>query len=52
MGIGDTYVFGHEESGYNRETYDDKMILNDPTSYDSSFYKKLEELKVKIKDAN
>lgn len=55
MGIGDTYVFGHEESGYNRETYDDKMILielicnkqtkmilNDPTSYDSSFYKKLE----------
>lgn len=29
-----------------------KMILNDPTSYDSSFYKKLEELKVKIKDAN
>ena len=65
MGIGDTYVFGHEESGYNRETYDDKMILielicnkqtkmilNDPTSYDSSFYNKLEELKVKIKDAN
>ncbi len=65
MGIGDTYVFGHEYPGYNRETYDDKMILielicnkqtkmilNDPTSYDSSFYKKLEELKVKIKDAN
>lgn len=65
MGIGDTYVFGHEESGYNREAYDDKMILielicnkqtkmilNDPTSYDSSFYKKLEELKVKIKDVN
>lgn len=52
MGIGDAYVFGHEESGHNREVYDDKMILNDPTSYDSSFYKKLEELKVKIKDAN
>ena len=65
IGIGDAYVFGHEESGHNREVYDDKMILielicnkqtkmilNDPTSYDSSFYKKLEELKVKIKDAN
>lgn len=27
MGIGDAYVFGHEESGHNREVYDDKMIL-------------------------
>lgn len=27
MGIGDAYVFGHKESGHNREVYDDKMIL-------------------------
>lgn len=43
-----------KKSGYNRETYDDKMILielicnkqtkmilNDPTSYDSSFLQKI-----------
>ena len=29
-----------------------KLIMSDPTSYDSSYYKELEELKVKIKDAN
>ena len=69
MGIGDTYVFGHEEPEQKEDSEQrsmrrkmilitlireeqNKLIMSDPTSYDSSFYKKLEELKVKIKDAN
>lgn len=69
MGIGDTYVFGHEESEQKEDSEQrsmrrkmilitlireeqNKLIMSDPTSYDSSYYKELEELKVKIKDAN
>lgn len=69
MGIGDTYVFGHEEPEQKEDSEQrsmrrkmilitlireeqNKLIMSDPTSYDSSYYKELEELKVKIKDAN
>lgn len=69
MGIGDTYVFGHEEPKQKEDSEQrsmrrkmilitlireeqNKLIMSDPTSYDSSYYKELEELKIKIKDAN
>lgn len=64
MGIGDAYVFEHEEPEQKRSMRrkmilitliceeQNKLIMSDPTLYDSSYYKELEELKVKIKDAN